>query len=240
MGNNVLVLEDDGSIRNNIKNLILSIDENNKVLATGKETTAEKWLEQHQFDIFYIDIQLAGKKTGWDFIQKLKKTHPHQPIIIVSSTATQMEVIDAFNEQLIFLSIDKPYTPDDIYSSYEKAKVALSYVEDATVSLKINDTRRRFKTKDIHYIQKHPKKQKKGIVTVYDAISQNKIEVDISIRGSMREVAKDFKLIRCHQSYLVNPALILEYNHKKEMLVLIDGTTIPVGISYFDEIRPFI
>ena len=75
MGHSVLVLEDDAKIQNNIKSLILSVDATNKVLATDQAEIASEWLKVFSFDILYVDIQLAGEKTGWDFINETQETY---------------------------------------------------------------------------------------------------------------------------------------------------------------------
>ena len=244
MGYNMLILEDDAKIQNNIKSLILSVDATNKVLVTDQAEVAENWARKHSIDIFYVDIQLAGKKTGWDFIKQIQETHPGRPVIVVSSTATQIDIIDAFNDQLIFLTIDKPYHPEHIFSSYDKAVTALNYVVEDSISFKVDDISRKFKAKDIYYVQNHPKKQKKALMASYNVVNQNRVEIEVPMRGSIMEIAKQFKqektLLRCHQSYLVNPRHIVGYHHKDEELELVDGSKIPVGPTYFNEIKLFI
>ena len=237
MGQSILILEDHDEIQNNLKNLILSIDASNKVLATGQAEIAEEWLKAYNIDILYVDIQLAGKKTGWDFIKEAQAIHPKIPVIVVSSTAEQVEIINAFNGNLILFYIDKPYTAETVLESYEQAVSMLKYLTEDAISLTIDDIERQVKAKDIYVIKRHPKKQKKALVLHYDIITGGMVETECSIRGAITEMSGLFKqkktLVRCHQSYLVNPRHILGYDHAAEELLLADGSRVSVGSKYF-------
>ena len=244
MGYKILIAEDDLKVQNNLKNLILAINGENKVLATDQAEISEEWVKEYDFDMFYIDIQLAGKENGWDLIKKIAHTHPGYPIIVVSGAVDQSEIISAFNNQLIFMIINKPYTAEDIFSSFNKAVDALKYIPSQSISFKADGIRKRYKETDIYYVKRHQTVQQKAIVRAYDALNKCIIETEVSLRGTITKITSMFRrektLIRCHQSYLVNPRHIVEYDYAEEQLVLTDGTHIPVGAKFFKEISPFV
>ena len=244
MGYKVLIAEDDFKIQKDIKKMIISLDNENTVTTTNQAEKAIKWIEVEDFDIFYVDIQLANNQTGWDLIKNITRTHPGYPVIIISGVATEPDIINAFNEQSILMYINKPYTEDDIAQSFEKAKLSLKYLPNQFISFKADGINKRFKEADIYYVKRHHRVQQKAIIRAYDARSERIIETEVSLRGTITKIAEKFRrkktLIRCHQSYLVNPRHIVEYNYRDEELSLSDGTKVPVGAKYFRDIKQYV
>jgi len=80
------------------------------------------------------------------------------------------------------------------------------------------------------------------MVTIYDEFSNELIEEEFTVKNSLTEVPKLFsapnKMIRCHQSWLVNPRVIV--GETRRDLILTSGLQIPFGEKYTDSLKPYI
>jgi len=195
-------------------------------------TEALEMLAQEKPDLLLLDIQLSGKKDGIDVAEKLNELHPI-PFIFLTANSDG-ETIDRAKKVRPHAYIVKPFTKEELFAAIEiafsnftgsrsnaKPEPAKEYmfVRDGYVFRKIFFNDLLYLESDANYITLHLKSQKKVMVrsTLNDFIEQ------LDTR----------KFIRIHRSYSVNINLIDDVFPTE---VSINGTKIPIGKSYREEL----
>lgn len=239
-----LILEDEQVFINKIKNVINSIDINSKFFTAHTVTDALEKANSTNIDVFLVDINSHEAHMEFHFIREIRKSYPISPIIIISSPIEAQHKITAFNELKIIGYIDKPFKhqqlANDILKSIEIAKV----VNNRTVRFKRQNFSKTYRTRDIYCIQRMPNGQKKIMVTAYDEIDGGISTIKFSIKSSLTEVLELFQnrqdVVRCHQSFLINPKFIRGFDVNEEEIILVNNIKIPLGDTYKQNVASFI
>ena len=105
-----LVVEDDGLVRCDIVGLLHG--QHWTVLESTSAEAAIELLPEHDFDVVFTDIQLAGRLTGWDVAEAARRSQPHIHVIYTSSKV--MESVRRVERSQFFA---KPYVAEDIVVS---------------------------------------------------------------------------------------------------------------------------
>jgi CheY-like chemotaxis protein len=64
-------------------------------------------------DLILLDINMPTMN-GWDFASKLNKSHPHIPIVLISSSEQSLENDQVLQNENIKGCLVKPLTQEDI------------------------------------------------------------------------------------------------------------------------------
>ena len=239
-----LILENEQSFDQSIEDFITLMNIEHTVLIARTIDEALEKAKYTNIDIFLIDINLNEERTGLDFIREIRKSYPLSPVIVISLPGKINDKIVAFSELKILGYIDKPFENkqviDDLSTSIEIAKI----LNNRKVTFKRQNFARIYRTNDIYCIQRMPHGRKKIMVTAYDEITGNISTNVFSIKSSLTEVLELFQnsqdIIRCHQSFLVNPNFIRGLDVNKEELILVNNIKIPIGETYKNNVAPFI
>ena|ERR1700690_2832236 len=88
MKKNVLVVDDDASVRKSLCKVLSGTGYN--VLEAGNGPEAVKLFEAWQIDLVLLDIGLPVE-SGWDVFERITSQAPILPIIIITGTAHQQD-----------------------------------------------------------------------------------------------------------------------------------------------------
>jgi len=196
-------------------------------------------------DIHLVDIDLLG---GLNYIKEVVNSYPEDqpaiPVIVTGSHneefGTMMELIDL--RVTGYIKREEKYDEEQVMKYLKRAVKCFKRFDDKTVTFSRSGNKRTYKERNIWCIQRLPHGQKRIMVTIYDEFSNELIEEEFTVKNSLTEVPKLFsapnKMIRCHQSWLVNPRVIVGETRKE--LILISGLQIPFGEKYTDSLKPYI
>jgi len=239
-----LILEDEQQFINKIDSVIKSMDIDSKVLTAYDVEEALEKANSTAVDVFLVDINLNESQSGLDFIRELRITYPLSPIIVISSLVEMHHKITAFNDLKVLGYIDKPFENEQITSDLIKAIEIAKIINNRTVTFKRQNFARTYRTKDIYCIHRMPKGKKKIVVTAYDESTGEYSTDEFSIKSSLAEVLELFQnskdVVRCHQSWIVNPKFIRGFDVNKEEIILINNIKIPLGDTYKHNVASFI
>lgn len=239
-----LILEDEQTFVNKIDSVIKSMDINSKILTAYNVNEGIEKARSTAIDIFLIDVNLNEPRTGLDFIKEIRETYPLSPIIIISSLAEAHHKLSAFTDLKVLGYIDKPFDNEQVVADLLKAVEIAKIINNRTVTFKRQNFARTYRTKDIYCIQRMPKGKKRIVVTAYDETSGQLEDDEFSIKSSLAEVLEVFEneqdVVRCHQSWIVNPKFIRGFDVNKEELVLVNNIKIPLGDTYKHNVASFI
>ena len=196
-------------------------------------------------DIHLVDLDLQGKGNGFDYIKEISKSYPDDepviPVIVISSHNEEFYKMMSLNELKVisYIEKEKPYNEEQILKDLKRAVKCFKKFDDKTVTFSRPGYKRVYKERDIWCIKRLPLGQKKIMVSIYDESSKGLIEEEFSIKTSLTEVPNMFsspdKMIRCHQSWLVNPRVII--GEAGRDLVLASGLKIPMGGEYRNNVE---
>jgi len=244
MAYSFLILEDDQQFVNKIDSVIKSLDINSKILTAYNVEEGLEKANSTVVDVFIVDINLNEPRTGLDFIQEIRKSYPLSPVIVISALAEIHHKMTAFNDMKVLGYIDKPFKNKQVTTDLLKAIEIAEIINNRTVTFKRQNFARNYRTKDIYCIQRMPKGKKRIVVTAYDEYTDDLSMDEFSIKSSLSEVLELFEnqqdVVRCHQSWIVNPKFIRGFDVNKEELILVNNLKIPLGDTYKHNVASFI
>ena len=241
MSYSFLILESEDIFVSKLKNIIKSMDSENKVYSFHTVSKALEKLESINIDVFIVDLNLKDALAGLDLIKEVRRVNKLIPIIVVSSNLEMAQKVEIFNDAKVFAYLDKPFNDQMVVSELEKALEIAELVNGRVVSFKRKNYIKSYPTKDIFCIQRMPHGKKKILVTGYDDTVGEVTTEAFSIKSSLGEILDLFEnpndIIRVHQSWLINPKMIRGLDLVKEELTLASNIKIPVGDTYKHNLR---
>jgi len=239
-----LILEDEQTFINKIDSVIKSMDINSKVFTAYTVAEALKKAKSTAIDVFLVDVNLNEPHTGLDFIKEIRQSYPLSPIIIISSLVEIHHKIKAFSDLKVLGYVDKPFENEQVITDLLKAIEIAKIINNRTVTFKRQSFAKTYHTKDIYCIKRMPKGKKKIMVTAYDETIGDVSTDEFSIKSSLAEVLELFQnnpdVVRCHQSWLINPKFIRGFDVNKEELILVNNIKVPLGDTYKQNVASFI
>jgi len=239
-----LILEDEQAFINKIESVIQTMNIGSKFLTAHTVEEALEKAKSTSIDIFLVDVDLNEERTGLEFIHEIRKTYPLSPMIVISSLVEIHHKIAAFNDLKVLGYIDKPFKDEQVIADITKGIELAKIINNRTVLFKRQNFAKTYRTKDIYCIQRMPKGRKKIMVTAYDEITNNVSTTEFSIKSSLTEVLELFQnsqdVVRCHQSWIVNPNFIRGFDVNKEEIILANNIKIPLGDTYKQNVASFI
>ena len=215
------------------------------VTATSFSEAMDK---QESVDIHLVGIDLNGKGSGLDYIKEVANGYsddePVIPVVVISSHNEEFYKMMALNDLKVisYIEKEKTYNEAQVLKDLKRAVKCFKKFDDRTVTFsRPGGYKVTYKERDIWCIKRLPQGQKKIVVSIYDEASKGLIEKEFSIKSSLGEVIELFsspdKMIRCHQSWLVNPRVITGETRKD--LILVSGLKIPLGGEYRDNVGTY-
>jgi len=247
MGYTFLILETEVATQNDLKRIITSMDENNKILMTDKAEVGMVMFEKYTVDILLVNTQLANETTGWEFIAQAKEVNPFIPIVVLTVNSSMEEMLAGFRRYNLMDIITQPYEGQEVEQAIKKSKAFLEKIDDEVITVKGHGITKKYQARDI-YCAERPKRSSNNrciIITAYDHGADAVIETELPLRGSIMELVDKFRhkktLLRCHQSHLVNPRHIDKIDWRHSKVILTTGRELPIGgEKYKQELDPFV
>ncbi len=116
---NVLIVEDDKSVRKILQDLLIMKE--NDVVSAGNGEAALKLLQSKRFDVMITDLGLPGM-TGWDLSRAARRHQPDIYIITISSWQGQ-ERENKTSECGVDAAIWKPFRFDQIIKAINNVRL---------------------------------------------------------------------------------------------------------------------
>ena len=178
-----------------------------------------------RLDIIYLDI-LMGKTNGMETARKLRENNCSAQIIFL--TSCEDYVYDAFDVNAIQYMLKDETTSEKFEQVFLRAVQAASQKEEEIFVCKFDAEKYIVPIRKISYFEIW-----KRIVTVHYGLNQI-----AKFYSSMEQLEKQFKnkgFVRVHRAYMVQLSYIYKFDRQK--LILKTGTTIPIGITYQQELK---
>jgi CheY-like chemotaxis protein len=113
MKKRVLVVDDDGAVRDSLKNLLLESGYEVSLAADGED--AEQRLATEQIDLLLLDLEMP-RRDGWDVFEKLSDNDQAMPVIIITGLADQLDTRNIPGLGALF---EKPIDAADLLKKIE-------------------------------------------------------------------------------------------------------------------------
>jgi len=232
---NVVIVDDEATVRNTIKSLLNENYPDINILATaGTIGEGYEAIEKYKPDLLFLDIELPDG-TGFDLLKKFQQL----PFKIIFVTGYHEYALDAIKVSALDYIL-KPVDTDELCLAVEKAR---EIINQAELQLKLEALNENLQGKKVlKRIILHTSDHLQ-LVSVSDII---RAEADsnytsftlsdgkhIMVSRTIKEfesLLSDSGMIRVHQSHLVNINFIDRFVRKDGgYLLLKDGTKIPVS-----------
>lgn len=222
-----LLVEDESPAMRILENFIFKFPECELV---GKCTSAKEAMEilsTKSVDLMLLDIQMP-EVSGIELLQQL----PQKPVTIIT-TANHDMALDAFNLDVVDYLV-KPFSFDRFSHAIEKARTFLlnKKKEGETAKPSFIMVKSDYKIVKIHFSEI---KFIEGLGEYVKIKLEKNYVVTLEALKNLEKTLPKEDFIRVHKSYIVNTNCIRTISGNN--VCLHDGTNIPVGKVYKDEVR---
>ena len=238
----IFILEDDVVQAQQLKRLVKEICENHQLqydfieVASRSADIIDKISLTTYIPIYFLDIEIKNEeRKGFQVAQEIRKYDP-QGIIVFVTTHSELAPISYQYMVSAFTFIDKGLPYDERYHMFEKS--LLHYQRSNIMDLPTDD----FIVETENATVRVPFAEVEYMMTDRPhRLALVATERMIYFYGTLKEIETlDERLLRCHQSYIVNKAQISSYDAVEKMIVLKSGKRIPVSRRLVRKIRQII
>ncbi|WP_338752636.1 LytTR family DNA-binding domain-containing protein [Bacillus sp. FJAT-52991] len=227
----VFILEDDVIQAENLKRMIRDICEKHdiddaSVFATSKgERIIERIAYSSMNNIYFLDIEIKNEEQkGFKVAQEIREAD-ERGIIVFITTHSEFAPISYQYMVSALTFIEKNLNREMIYANVEKC--LLKYKKSNQVFTPVDDfilenphATIRINFSEIEYFMTAESHR-------LELITANRV---IRFYGKLKDVEEsDERLIRCHQSYVVNLEKIVECNMREKVVILKSGASVPIS-----------
>jgi len=217
---NCIIIDDDKTARQLIKQLILKTEGMLLIDEFSSAIDAIKYLNANDVDLIFLDIHMPTF-SGFDFIQTLKST----PKIILT-TSDKDFAIQAFEYDCVVDYIVKPITKERFKKSLNKIQLlkdndlASEKVEGNNSFIYVNISKRLIKINipDIYLVKA------KGDYIIIKTNARNYLVH--SRLNKIEDKLPSYLFLRIHRSFIINISQIVDIQDNS---VLVGKTLIPIG-----------
>jgi DNA-binding response OmpR family regulator len=114
MKKRLLIVDDDSSVRQSLKNVLEDSGYDVLVASDGKE--AESKLNSLAVDLLIVDLNMPNK-SGWDVLDDVTAQHPLVPTIVITGMADQLDTLRIGGGGAL---LEKPIDPPNLLQRIEK------------------------------------------------------------------------------------------------------------------------
>ena len=239
---NCVIVDDESLAREVLEGYLGRLDFVESVRQFGKSQEALMYLESHAVDILFLDIEMPGIN-GIDFLSQIAESSLSQPPITVFTTAYRNYAFEGFELGVIDFLL-KPIGYPRFLQAIEKIRDFLS-LKEQHINLELSLTRAN--TIGIHPESIFVKSGVQRIKLNLDEVTHIQGLKDYAIvhtttgrivtKGSIKAMHDLFppdQFIRVHKSFIVAVGRITRIERNR---LLLDGSQIPIGRSYRDELE---
>jgi len=220
----IVIIEDEFIIAIDLKEMLEELGYTVCAIADSYEAGMQL-AKKERPDLFLIDISINGKKNGIDLATELHKMQV--PVIFISSH-TEGIYIEAAKQTKPYGYLIKPFSKQDLFVTIEMAEGHIKNRSTNNLFLPMGKYKHSVALHDLQLVK----------------ANGNYVELKIGEkRVALRKNLKEFEaklpdkhpFIRVHKSYLVNRHHINSFNQLE--LTLKDGSKVPIGRTYFNDIK---
>ena len=217
---NCIIIDDDKTARQLIKQLILKTEGMLLIDEFSSAIDAIKYLNANDVDLIFLDIHMPTF-SGFDFIQTLKS-----PPKIILTTSDKDFAIQAFEYDCVVDYIVKPITKERFKKSLNKIQLlkdndlASEKVEGNNSFIYVNISKRLIKINipDIYLVKA------KGDYIIIKTNARNYLVH--SRLNKIEEKLPSYLFLKIHRSYIINISQIVDIEDNS---ILVRETLIPIG-----------
>ena len=225
-----LLVDDEYPSLKILENFTLKLSECEVVAKCSSAAEALAVFEKEKIDMMFLDIQMPGM-TGLEMLSKL----PIKPVTIIT-TANHDMALDAYNLDVVDYLV-KPFSFERFNNAVDKAKAYLKYKNQDNNS--ITEKPDYIMVKSDYKIVKIFFKEIKYIEGLGEYVKiildKGNFVVTLEALKNLEKMLPQETFIRIHKSYILNTSLIRAVSGN--MVSLSDGTSLPIGKVYKDEVR---
>jgi len=191
-------------------------------------------------DVFILDIELSGSKTGIEVAKELRDISPATPIIFLTSR-TEVEVFEKARDTMPEAYLQKPMTEDAI-----KHAIELAVFRGKAQSLELEQNLMKQHTADVVFLKVGDALKKVTLADIVHIEVSYKNYCDIhtmngtfAVKSSLKELEatlSSIPLIRVHRTAMVNVNFIEEINEKLQLVKTALGD-VPLGNSFKKDLK---
>lgn len=226
-----LLVDDEYPSLKILENFTLKLSECEVVGKCSSATEAKEILEKQQVDLMFLDIQMPGM-TGIEMLQKLLV----KPVTIITTANHNNMALDAYNLDVVDYLV-KPFSFERFNHAVERAKAHLNY--NNAGNTEITEKPDYIMVKSDYKIVKIFFKEIKYIEGLGEYVKiildKGNFVVTLEALKNLEKMLPQETFIRIHKSYILNTSLIRAISGN--MVSLNDGTSLPIGKVYKDEVR---
>lgn len=212
----LLIVEDDKSLRDSLKELFVEGGYFVKTAADGVE--ALKSLQVNEFDLVILDLGLPIM-SGESICLEIRKKYPHVRVIILTARDTTPDIIDGLN-----LGADdyvtKPFIVDELLA---RVKARLRFRSGSEESVKVDDLELDTKTYEVHRQKKDIKLTPQEFKLLHYLMSnKGRVLTRDSILNKVWVYSQDVdtRVVDVYMGYLRKK---IDRGHKKKLLHSVRG-----------------
>ncbi len=172
------------------------------------------WEEEHDFDLLFLDIQMAGMD-GMSLARQIRRQN--EEVLIVFTTGMADYIQEGYEVEALQYLL-KPLKEENVHKCLKRA-LAKRPAEDFLVFHTDEETLK-LTERSINYIEA------RGHGSCISAAYQQPIEVKESL-SAIEQMLKAGEFIKCHRSYICRLGNI--HHIDKENVYFDDGSSIPVS-----------
>jgi len=234
----LLVVDDEPLALAQMKTYIQKTPDLELVAACHSAIEAREVLENHVVDAMYLDINMPDM-SGLEFVHMLGN-----PPLVVFTTAYSEYAVEGFKVNAVDYLL-KPFSLADFVKSVDKLKARLGQekaeaappvvtsepMEDA-LFFRTDYRTVRVPIEDIRYVESMSE-----YIKVYVKDRPNPLLVLLSLKVLVGKLPEG-RFMRIHRSYIISLSCLKEVG--KGEVVLDDGTVLPVGDMYRQELKDYL
>lgn len=234
---NCIVVDDESLARDVLEGYLGRLDFVESVRQFGNAREALAYLENHQADVLFLDIEMPGMN-GIDFLNRIAELPLAHPPITVFTTAYRNYAFEGFELGVIDFLL-KPIAYPRFIQAIEKIRDFLSLKEQnarlddnpaddspGTIFVKSGVQRIKLNFDDVTHIQ-----GLKDYAIIYTLTG--KIVLKGSIKA-MHDIFPKNRFMRVHKSFIV---AVSKINRLERNRLIISGNQVPIGRNYKEEVE---
>lgn len=224
----LLLLEDDLSQLQGMKNVLEKNFNDLEIFAFSKIDDAMEALTIHSFDVFLLDICLSAQDThynGIHFAKSIRSVNQYftTPILFITSLPDKIEV--CLNDLHCYSYLIKPYKEQALVKAIHDVihTGSAENVSDFILVKLLNSVNTRISYSDILYIEVN------GHNIHFICFEKEYKTKNIPLSALKHSLPQYF--IQCHKKYMINMNYLTYYD-KSNFYINLGKITVPVGRSY--------
>ncbi|HZH87009.1 MAG TPA: LytTR family DNA-binding domain-containing protein [Brumimicrobium sp.] len=236
---NVLVIDDVKELSDALVSLLNSFCGKyiSSIEVSNTYNDASKLLDEKEYDVIFLDIELDNGKSGFDLLKDKTKQNPH--LVITTSHANY--ALNAIKSSAIDFLL-KPIDPTELIFAFEKIEEQERSKSIFNLKLKAlqenllpSNARKKLVLKshesvNIVNVNEIVRCQAEVNYTVFYLVSSERIVVSKSLK-EYDELLSESGFFRVHKSHLVNLEYIKSFQKREGgYLLMKDGESIPVSV----------